>query len=125
MVLWVDFISPVEEGFYGRVVASDSSKVECCALSGRQHLIHIAAVCQQEATNVCVPTLSCSQQGCESLRIPSRNSSPLGQGSHHPLYISIKRRVEKVLIQSAHTLHCCATRQITTCAQLMYRFTEF
>ena len=46
--------------------------------------------------------------------IPHCNSATLSQGSHHPLFISMKRRVEKVCIQNANTLHCNATRQIST-----------
>ena len=77
-------------------MALASSIVESCDLIVRLHLIHIAAMCQQEATNVCVAMTGCDYQGCESIRIHHCNSASLGQGRNQPLYVSKSRRVEKL-----------------------------
>ena len=53
-ILSVDFCSPGEEGFYKVVLAFDGRIVEGSALGIGLHLVHIAAVCQKEATDVCV-----------------------------------------------------------------------
>ena len=92
--------------FVCRVKYRDLLRVRTC-------LIHIAAICKQEATDVSMPKTSCFKQGMlvlgrTSLAVspyPS-NSGPLWKSSQHPIHIAIKRRTKQLHISmwNCHSL---------------------